>query len=62
MTSQSLRDVRLQDLPRHSTYRPAPYSSSFTPLSRRALVMTETELTAIAAPAIMGDSVSPRNG
>ena len=34
----------------------------FSPLSRRALVMTETELKDMAAPAIMGLNKTPING
>ena len=34
----------------------------FSPLSRRALVMTETELKDMAAPAIMGLNRTPMNG
>jgi hypothetical protein len=39
-----------------------PHSYSFTRLSRKAFVTTDTELIAIAAPAKMGESKMPKNG
>lgn len=40
--------------------RPAPHSRSI--LRRSALPITETELSAMAAAAMIGDSVQPKNG
>jgi len=41
---------------------PCGHPQSFTPFNRNALPMTLTELSAIAAAAIIGDSSHPVNG
>jgi len=41
---------------------PAPVLQSFARRSRKALVTTETELIAIAAPANIGESSKPKKG